>query len=237
VHNYPERLAYSATPPDFGSLLIQRQRWATGGLIILPNVLRYFLDRPSLRRLWEALVRAQYILSAPLGGLCLLMLILYPFDSVWSVWLLPAFLAYLTSFGRDLMHNGNRASDLFRAMALNAMLLPINLSGAFNSIQQLWTGRKIPFQRTPKVPGRTAATPAHIAAQLGLLLVVAIQVPVHAVTGEWLKCLFFLFYAVAFSYALRVFIGWHAAVEDLRNGSRAAAAPAVEAAAQQTDAA
>jgi len=27
LYNYPERMAYSATPPDFGSLLIQRRRW------------------------------------------------------------------------------------------------------------------------------------------------------------------------------------------------------------------
>ena len=36
--NYPERLSYSATPPDFGSLCIQRQRWANGGLLILPRL-------------------------------------------------------------------------------------------------------------------------------------------------------------------------------------------------------
>ena len=36
--NYPERLSYSATPPDFGSLCIQRRRWANGGLIILPKL-------------------------------------------------------------------------------------------------------------------------------------------------------------------------------------------------------
>src|SRR5581483_10659798 len=35
LYNYPERLSYSATPPDFGSLSIQRQRWANGGLLIL----------------------------------------------------------------------------------------------------------------------------------------------------------------------------------------------------------
>jgi hypothetical protein len=29
LYNYPSRLAYSATPADFGSLLIQRRRWAT----------------------------------------------------------------------------------------------------------------------------------------------------------------------------------------------------------------
>jgi cellulose synthase (UDP-forming) len=34
LHNYPDRLAYSETPPDFGSLLIQRRRWANGGLLM-----------------------------------------------------------------------------------------------------------------------------------------------------------------------------------------------------------
>src|SRR6266487_1671287 len=50
LYNYPERLAYSATPPDFGSLLIQRRRWANGGLIILPKLLRYLLRGPSRAR-------------------------------------------------------------------------------------------------------------------------------------------------------------------------------------------
>ncbi|GMA96782.1 hypothetical protein GCM10025881_36060 [Pseudolysinimonas kribbensis] len=38
--NYPERLSYSATPPDFGSLVVQRRRWANGGLLILPKLIR-----------------------------------------------------------------------------------------------------------------------------------------------------------------------------------------------------
>jgi cellulose synthase/poly-beta-1,6-N-acetylglucosamine synthase-like glycosyltransferase len=40
LHNYPERLAYSATPPDFGSLCIQRHRWSNGGLLIVPKLVR-----------------------------------------------------------------------------------------------------------------------------------------------------------------------------------------------------
>src|SRR5881409_2893417 len=43
LDNYPERLAFSATPPDFGALLIQRRRWANGGLLILPKLWRYCL--------------------------------------------------------------------------------------------------------------------------------------------------------------------------------------------------
>jgi cellulose synthase (UDP-forming) len=58
LYNYPERLAYSATPPDFGALVIQRQRWANGGLIILPKLLRYLRRGPGrLRKLPEGLMR------------------------------------------------------------------------------------------------------------------------------------------------------------------------------------
>src|ERR1700761_1942466 len=45
LHNYPERLAYSATPPDFGSLAIQRHRWSNGGLLIVPKLLRCIARR------------------------------------------------------------------------------------------------------------------------------------------------------------------------------------------------
>ncbi len=41
LFNYPERLSYSATPPDFGSLSVQRGRWANGGLLIAPKFLRF----------------------------------------------------------------------------------------------------------------------------------------------------------------------------------------------------
>jgi len=218
VYNYPERFAYSATPPDFGALLIQRRRWATGGLLILPNVFRYFRARPSLRRFWEAVIRTQYILSAPLGSMSGLALMLWPFDTAWSATPLLAFLAYLFVFRRDLKHNGNRAPQLLRAMALNAMLLPINFAGAVNSLQQLWTGRKIPFQRTPKVPGRTAAPPVHIAAQFGLMLFAIAEAKLRCAAGQWVACLFFAGYAAALGYAIHAFIGWHAALEDAVSG-------------------
>src|ERR671928_1272187 len=48
VHHDPGRLSYSATPADFGALLIQRRRWANGGLIILPKLARFLLGK-SLR--------------------------------------------------------------------------------------------------------------------------------------------------------------------------------------------
>ncbi|MCK5539052.1 MAG: glycosyltransferase, partial [Bacteroidales bacterium] len=43
LYNYPRRLSYSATPPDYGSLLIQRRRWANGGVIIFPKLFTHLL--------------------------------------------------------------------------------------------------------------------------------------------------------------------------------------------------
>src|SRR5207247_5687202 len=64
LHNHPERLAYSATPPDFGALLIQRRRWANGGLILLPKLLRTLLRRPwRPRTLAEGWMRGHYLVS------------------------------------------------------------------------------------------------------------------------------------------------------------------------------
>jgi hypothetical protein len=53
-----------------------------------------------LRRLSEALVRTQYILSAPLGSIAILVLTLAPFapGTAWSSWPLLAFLAYLLAW-------------------------------------------------------------------------------------------------------------------------------------------
>ena len=62
--NYPQRLAFSATPPDFGSLLIQRRRWAKGGLLILPKLLRYVRSTGvTLSVIAELCMRTQYLLS------------------------------------------------------------------------------------------------------------------------------------------------------------------------------
>jgi cellulose synthase (UDP-forming) len=57
--NYPERLSYSATPPDFGSLIVQRRRWANGGLLILPKLWRQLAER---KRQGERISRVELML-------------------------------------------------------------------------------------------------------------------------------------------------------------------------------
>jgi len=66
IMNYPERLSYSATPPDFGSLVVQRRRWANGGLLILPKLWAYIRKRKNNNELiskTEALIRINYLTS------------------------------------------------------------------------------------------------------------------------------------------------------------------------------
>ena len=74
VYNYPDPLAYSATPPDFGSLIVQRLRWAGGGLLNIGKLLRYLRaapDKPT--RIPEAMVRLHYLGSTAVNvGMLLL---------------------------------------------------------------------------------------------------------------------------------------------------------------------
>src|SRR5262249_46485513 len=130
LYNYPERLAYSATPPDFGSLIIQRRRWSNGGLIILPDLLgHYWRATQAACRPLEMLMRAHYLFSPAVGNLGLLVLLVYHFDDgLSSAWLPLSAAPYYVLYGRDLCLSGYRWIDLLRVYALNLMLLPVNLA-------------------------------------------------------------------------------------------------------------
>ncbi len=82
--NYPERLSYSATPPDFGSLRIQRRRWANGGLLILPKLWRSggrAAERGEHGSAVETWLRVNYLASTCWSSVGLVLLLAYPFDS------------------------------------------------------------------------------------------------------------------------------------------------------------
>ena len=167
----PERLAYSATPADFGALLIQRRRWANGGLIILPKLIRQLAyGWRRLDRVVEAFFRLHYLTSLTLASVGVLVMLGVSFDrQLMSVWVPIAAAPYYILYARDLVRAGYTVRDLPRVYALNLMLLPVHLGGVLESIQQICSGRKSPFGRTPKIEGRTAVSPAYIVAQYGLL--------------------------------------------------------------------
>ena len=218
LHNYPERLAYSATPPDFGALLIQRRRWANGGLIIAPKLLGHL--RQAWRRsdrLAEAFFRLHYLTSLTSASLAVLILLGVSFDrELMSIWLPLSAAPYFALYGRDLWQAGYLLRDLPRVYALNLLLLPVNLAGVLQSIRQICTGRKSPFGRTPKVEGRTAAAPAYVLAEYGLLASWLFGAAMEWHQGRPLNAIFALVNGLFLYYAVSVFIGHRNAREDVR---------------------
>lgn len=220
--NYPERLSYSATPPDFGSLVVQRRRWANGGLLILPKLWRQIRQRRFRReriRVSEIALRVNYMASITWATFGLLFLLFYPFDSrLLSPLVVGAALPYFLAMGSDLREGGHRFTDIFRIYGFNLVLLPVNLAGVLKSIQQAFTGEKIPFARTPKVRDRTAAPGWHV---LMPYLIVAFSLLTawrDYQQQNWGNFAFAILNAVLAAGAIRAYIGLSASVVDMSLG-------------------
>jgi len=219
LHSYPERLAYSATPRDFGALIIQRRRWANGGLLILPALLRHqSRSRMSLRGFAEFAMRAYYLGALPAMTLAMIALLSYPFSDVLaSVWLPATAAPYYFLYGRDLRSRGHRWSDLLRAHALNLVLLPVCLHGVLASIYQGFSGRKAAFGRTPKVEDRTAIPALHALVQWVILLFIGNFLISDIVFTRYLHGIFSLTNGVFFLYGFLAFVGARASWQDTRS--------------------
>ncbi|MEX1257752.1 MAG: glycosyltransferase family 2 protein [Gemmatimonadota bacterium] len=218
LYNYPNRLAYSATPPDFGALVIQRRRWANGGLIILPKLLRHILGRalPFVRP-QEAFVRTHYLTSLAGGSLGVLLLILYPFEEAMrSFWLPLTALPYFALYARDQALSGYSWTDVFRVYALNLLLIPVHLAGVGMSLRQAMTGRKTPFGRTPKIASRTFVQALYLLAPIGLLVYCFVNSIVDLFFGRWAHSAFAAFNGAFLAYAMTHLVGIKETREDLR---------------------
>jgi cellulose synthase/poly-beta-1,6-N-acetylglucosamine synthase-like glycosyltransferase len=223
LHNYPERLAFSATPPDFGSLLIQRRRWANGGLLILPKLLRHGASSLLAGRFRpvELFVRAHYLVSIAATSVGLLALLFLPLGADFdSPWLPLTALPYFVLYARDLRRIGYRRSDLLRVYAFNLLLLPVNLAGVAKSMQQAISGEKIPFGRTPKVAGRTAAPAWAITTEWLLLFACVFFGVSDAIAGQWSHAAFTMLTGLGMLYAIVAFVGVRESAEDIRLGFR-----------------
>ena len=207
LYNYPERLSYSATPADFGSLLIQRRRWANGGLIILPKMLAYiFKRRFHPKVLHESFFRFHYLTSIAAVNLGLIIILAYPFERPLHIFWLPfTAIPYYFLYGRDLVLAGYGLSDLCRVYALNLFLIPVNLGGVFKSIWQFFTKNKIPFSRTPKVMGQTLAPPKYVFFELALCFYCFLSALVDGIYGLWLNASFALLNGFILVYAFYAF--------------------------------
>jgi cellulose synthase/poly-beta-1,6-N-acetylglucosamine synthase-like glycosyltransferase len=220
--NYPERLSYSATPPDFGSLSIQRRRWANGGLLILPKlwgVRQSRMLRGEHGSNITTLFRVNYLASTCWSSVALLFLLYFPFASrLLSPMVLIVALPYFLAMSSDLRRCGYRRSDMLRIYGLNLILLPVNLAGVLKSVQQGITGRRIPFARTPKVANRTA-TPLLFALSPLLIIGYSILTAYRGIDqGYWVNAAFALFNTLTASYALFALMGLRHALVDIGLG-------------------
>ncbi len=209
IENYPARLSYSATPSDFGALVVQRRRWANGGLILLPALLAHLVRRwPTPRNLFEAALRVHYLVMPACISVSMLLMLVYPFDfkrvsSLIYITLPP----YLYLVCRDLKHSGYRRLEILRAYALFLVLLPVVLTGVKNSLLQMFFGIKSQFGRTPKIEHRTAVPLTVSAAILALFGWSVWIFHMDVMRGDGLHAVFALTNVLALGYGLVVMIG------------------------------
>ncbi|HEU4684555.1 MAG TPA: N,N-dimethylformamidase beta subunit family domain-containing protein [Nitrospira sp.] len=218
LYNHPERLAYSATPPDFGSLVIQRARWANGGLIILPKLLSYLCRHVRQpRHACQVLLQVHYLTSLAFAPLSVLLLLVIPFSSdLMTPWMPLAALPYFALYARDLSAIGYRpVRDLLRVYALNLLLMPVHLTGALTSIRQAIAGTKIPFRRTPKISGRTRTSAVDLCLQLAIVMLSTTLGLYYLSKMQWISGSFALANAGLFLYGIRQFIGFTELKQDL----------------------
>ena len=216
--NYPERLSYSATPPDFGSLVVQRRRWANGGLLILPKLWRQVRARKRAGEsvsLIELLLRVNYMTSISWASFGLVFLLVYPYDSrLLSPVVVLAALPYFLAMGSDLRYCGYKFSDIFRIYGFNLVLLPVNLAGVLKSLEQALTSKKIPFVRTPKVKNRTAAPVLYVVAPYLIVAFSALTLWRDVLAQNWGNAAFAGFNALLATAAILATIGvWNSLVD------------------------
>jgi cellulose synthase/poly-beta-1,6-N-acetylglucosamine synthase-like glycosyltransferase len=219
TYNYPERLSYSATPPDFGSLCIQRHRWANGGLLIVPKLLRCVRERrwrDERTSFTELLLRLNYMASVFWSSLAILFLMVFRFDGhLITPLTFVAAIPYFLAMAMDLRYCGYKWLDVLRIYGFNLLLLPVNLAGSLSSVVQGLTGAKGKFMRTPKVRDRTV--PAFIYVTLPYVLVgVSVYTFVDAYDHKlWADAVFAAINAVLASYAIIAFVGIRNSIVDI----------------------
>jgi cellulose synthase/poly-beta-1,6-N-acetylglucosamine synthase-like glycosyltransferase len=219
LHNYPERLAYSATPPDFGSLCIQRHRWSNGGLLIIPKLVRCIGRRRARGERTgpaELLLRMNYMASTFWSSLSVLMLMLFRFDGhLLSPLTYIVAVPYFLAMALDLRYCGYKATDALRIYGFNLLLLPVNLAGSLSSVVQALTSSKGRFLRTPKVRNRTV--PGFIYVVLPYVLVGISLWTLRGAyrSGQWADSVFAALNAVLAAYAIVAFVGVRTSLADI----------------------
>jgi hypothetical protein len=129
--------------------------------------------------------------------------------------LLLAALPYQALSGLDLRRASYTWRDIAGVYALSLMLVPINCAGVLRTIQQMATGKKASFTRTPKVEDRTRVPAMHVVFQLGLFATVTAYAGIKLYFSEYYLAALYGVNATFLAYGLCTFIGLREACGDI----------------------
>jgi hypothetical protein len=161
-------------------------------------------------------MRLHYLISLGPVSMALLVLIAVSFDEqVQTGFLLGTGLTYYGIYGWDLHLIGYRWHDIFRVIALNLVLIPVNIVGMLLSLGQALTGRKPRFGRTPKIHGRTRVPAGFLLAEFALLAIWCLLGIVSIVQARATSAAFMFVYSGFLAYAIGAFIGYRNSAADL----------------------
>jgi hypothetical protein len=216
IHNLLDPIAFRGTPADYGSLLVQRRRWAGGGLVNLPKYMRCVLSLPDWKsRVPEALLRLHHLgaQAVNLGGLLLpLIFIARAPVKGWWLWIAAPYYALVW---KDLCASGYEARDFPRLLALNLLLLSVNVTGTFKAIGRALMAREQIFLRTPKSRQRTAIPTGYALAAMTMPVLVILAAAVDLRHREWSFAILCTFNAILLTYGLVAFLGLRQAAKDV----------------------
>jgi len=161
-------------------------------------------------------MRIHYLISITAVNAGLLCLLAFPFTlDLMGIWLPLTAVPYFILYTRDLRMCGYRRRDMLRVYAMNLLLIPVNLGGVLKSLQQAITRQKIPFGRTPKVVGRTAAPALYLTIVYILLLHWSFGAGIDFLDGLYLHGVFALANALFLLYAIGAFVGFRNSRDDI----------------------
>ena len=106
----------------------------------------------------ESALRLNYMGSIAWASFSLVLLLLYPFDGeLLSPLVFFAALPYFLAMASDFHRLGYKRSDMLRSYGFNLILLPVNLAGVIESLQQAASKSKTPLRARPR--SRTGRRP------------------------------------------------------------------------------
>jgi cellulose synthase/poly-beta-1,6-N-acetylglucosamine synthase-like glycosyltransferase len=206
-------------PSDFGSLCIQRRRWANGGLLVLPKLRRQSRARRARgqrTRIAELFLRWNYMASISCSSISLFLLLAFPFSGALISPLLGLMtLPFFMAMASDLRYCGYRRLDVFRICGFYLVLLPVNLAGTLSSVVQAITASKAPFVRTPKVRSRTVVPPFFVTAPYLLIALAGYTCYLDCRHHRLGNMAYAALYVVLACYAAKAFIGLRNSVADV----------------------